>query len=206
MRTLQIHPDNPQPRLIRQAVEALRSGEVLAIPTDSTYAYACAIDAKDAADRIRRLRGLGKEHLFTLICPDLSIIAQFARVDNWHFRILRAGTPGPYTFILRASNLVPRRVQGDKRKTVGVRVCAHPISQALVAELGEPLLSCTAYLPGQEFPCTDPEEFSELHRGQIDLLIDGGETQHAATTVVDMHGSAPELIREGLGDPAPLGL
>ncbi len=206
MKILEIHPQNPQARLIRQAVEALRSGQVLAIPTDSTYAFACALDAKDAADRIRRLRGLGKDHLFTLICPDLSSISQFARVDNWHFRILRAGTPGPYTFILKASNLVPRRVQGDRRKTVGVRVCAHPISQALVAELGEPLLACTAFLPGRDLPCTEAEDFADLPRGQVDLLVDGGETQHAPTTVVDMHGSAPELIREGLGDPGPLGL
>ncbi len=206
MKILEIHPENPQARLIRQAVEALRSGQVLAIPTDSTYAFACALDAKDAADRIRRLRGLGKDHLFTLICPDLSSISQFARVDNWHFRILRAGTPGPYTFILKASHLVPRRVQGDRRKTVGVRVCAHPISQALVAELGEPLLACTAFLPGRDLPCTEAEDFADLPRGQVDLLVDGGETQHAPTTVVDMHGSAPELIREGLGDPGPLGL
>ena len=206
MRTLNIHPVNPQPRLIQQAAEALRGGEVLAIPTDSTYAFACALDAKDAADRIRKLRGLGKDHLFTLICPDLSIISQFARVDNWHFRILRAGTPGPYTFILKASHLVPRRIQGDRRKTVGVRVCAHPISQALVSELGEPLLACTAFLPGEDMPCTEAEDFEALHRGQIDLLIDGGETAAQPTTVVDMHESAPVLVREGLGDPAPLGL
>lgn len=206
LRTLTIHPVNPQLRLVRQAADALRSGAVLAIPTDSTYAFACALDAKDAADRIRRLRGLGKDHLFTLICPDLSSVAQFARVDNWHFRILRAGTPGPYTFILKASNLVPRRVQGDRRKTVGVRVCAHPISQALVTELGEPLLACTAFLPGHDLPCTQAEDFDELNPGQIDLLVDGGETAVAPTTVVDMHGSAPELIREGLGDPIPLGL
>lgn len=206
MRTLPIHPENPQGRLVAQAVECLRAGQVLAIPTDSTYAFACALDAKDAADRIRRLRGLGKEHLFTLICPDLSSISQFARVDNWHFRILRAGTPGPYTFILKASHLVPRRLQGDRRKTVGVRVCAHPISQALVAELGEPLLACTAFIPGEEGPCTEAADFDELHPGQIDLLIDGGETAHAATTVVDMHGSSPELLRHGLGDPGPLGL
>lgn len=206
VRTLSIHPENPQPRLIKQAAEALRKGAVLAIPTDSTYAFACALDAKDAADRIRRLRGLGKDHLFTLICPDLSSISQFARVDNWHFRILRAGTPGPYTFILRASNLVPRRVQGDRRKTVGVRVCAHPISQALVAELGEPLLACTAFLPDAERPCTDAAEFDALHPGQIDLLVDGGETNVAPTTVIDLHDSPPEVLRVGLGDPAPLGL
>ncbi|MGB1558554.1 MAG: L-threonylcarbamoyladenylate synthase, partial [Oceanococcaceae bacterium] len=142
MRRFDIHPTHPQPRLIRQAADALREGQVLAIPTDSTYAYVCAIDAKEAAERIRRLRNIGKDHLFTLICPDLSTISQFARVDNWHFRLLRSGTPGPYTFILKASHQVPRRVQGDRRKTVGVRVCAHPVSQALVAEMGEPLLAC----------------------------------------------------------------
>lgn len=176
------------------------------MPTDSTYAYACALDAKDAADRIRRLRGFGKDHLFTLICPDLSSISQFARVDNWHFRILKAGTPGPYTFILKASHQVPRRVQGDRRKTVGVRVCAHPISQALVAELGEPLLACTAFLPGSDTAVTQGWEFDELPPKQLDLLIDGGETNHAPTTVVDLSQEPPELLREGLGDPARLGL
>lgn len=206
MRRLSIHPENPQHRLIKQAVEALRAGSVLAIPTDSTYAFVCALDAKNAADRIRKLRGLDKDHLFTLICPDLSTVAQFARVDNWHFRLLRAGTPGPYTFVLKASRLLPRRLQGDRRKTVGVRVCSHPISQALVAEVGEPLLACTAFLPGDEFPCTDPDAFDVLNRGQIDMLVDGGQTAAQATTVVDLHGDVPELIRHGLGDPAPLGL
>lgn len=206
MRTLAIHPTHPQPRLIAQAVEALRRGDVFAIPTDSTYALACVLDGKRAAERIRTLRGIGKDHLFTLICPDLSTISQFARVDNWHFRILRAGTPGPYTFILNASHQVPRRVQGDRRKTVGVRVCAHPISQALVAALGEPLLACTAFLPGAENPCTEPADFDVLPPGQIDWLIDGGETAHAPTTVVDLSGDGAQLIRHGLGDPAPLGL
>lgn len=206
MQTFSIHPENPQPRLIAQAVASLRSGAVIAMPTDSTYAYACALDAKEAADRIRRLRGLGKDHLFTLICPDLSTISQFARVDNWHFRILKAGTPGPYTFILQASHQVPRRVQGDRRKTVGVRVCAHPISQALVAELGEPLLACTAFLPDTEQAVTQGWEFDELPPKQLDLLIDGGETNHAPTTVVDLSQEPPELLRVGLGDPARLGL
>ena len=206
MRTLRIHPETPQPRLISQAVQALRGGEVLAIPTDSTYAYACALDAKQAAERIRRLRDFDREHLFTLICPDLSVVAQFARVDNWQYRILRAGTPGPYTFVLRASQQVPRRVQGDKRKTVGVRVCAHPISQALVAELGEPLLACTAFLPDAEQPCTEGYEFEGLHPGQLDLLVDGGETNHAPTTVVDLSEEPPQLLRAGLGDAAKLGL
>lgn len=206
MRRFDIHPTHPQPRLIRQAADALREGQVLAIPTDSTYAYVCAIDAKEAAERIRRLRNIGKDHLFTLICPDLSTISQFARVDNWHFRLLRSGTPGPYTFILKASHQVPRRVQGDRRKTVGVRVCAHPVSQALVAEMGEPLLACTAFLPGEEQPVTEAYAFEELARGQLDLVLDAGETAHAPTTVVDLSGDAPELIRHGLGDPAPLGL
>jgi tRNA threonylcarbamoyl adenosine modification protein (Sua5/YciO/YrdC/YwlC family) len=199
----QIHPDNPQARLVRQAADIIRSGGVVIYPTDSAYAIGCQIGDKSALDRIRRIRKLDDRHNFTLVCRDLSEIATYARVDNTVYRLLKHCTPGPYTFILRATSEVPRRLMHAKRKTVGLRVPDNAIAQALLADLGEPLMSVTLIMPGDEYPLIDPYEIRELLQNEVDLVIDGGYCGMEATTVVDLVDDAPLVMRAGKGDIAP---
>ena len=200
-----LHPVNPQLRLIRRAVEILRAGGVVIYPTDSCYALGCHLGDKEAMERIRRIRQADKDHNFTLVCRDLSEIATYAKVDNPTFRLLKAYTPGPYTFILEATREVPRRLQHPKRKTIGIRVPEHPVPQAMLAELGEPIMSSTLILPGDDAPLTDPEEMRARLEHQVELVMDGGPCGTEATTVVDVSGEAPRLLRAGRGDPAPFG-
>ena len=195
----QIHPVTPQLRLIRHAVDIIRNDGVIAYPTDSSYALGCRIGDKRGIERIRRIRGLDDSHDFSLVCRDLSEIAVFARVENSAYRLLKSLTPGPYTFILRATSEVPRRLQNPKRKTIGIRVPEHPICQALLSELGEPLMSSTLILPGSEVPETDAHEIRDRLERELDLVIDGGNCSLEPTTVVDMVGGVPEVVRVGLG-------
>jgi tRNA threonylcarbamoyl adenosine modification protein (Sua5/YciO/YrdC/YwlC family) len=197
---LQIHPHNPQLRLIHQAVEVLRQGGVIVYPTDSSYALGCHLDDKSAADRIRRIRQTDKHHNFTLVCRDLSEIATYARVDNQQYRLLKAATPGPFTFILRATHEVPRRLQHPKRKTIGIRVPDNAIVGALLEELGEPIMSCTLILPGEEQPLNDPDIIREQLEHHVDLIIDAGPCDQWPTTVLDFVDGTPQLIRQGKGD------
>jgi tRNA threonylcarbamoyl adenosine modification protein (Sua5/YciO/YrdC/YwlC family) len=197
-----VHPVNPQPRLIHRCVEILRNGGVVVYPTDSCYALGCLLGDKAAMDRIRVLRAAGKDHNFTLVCRDLSEIATYARVDNPTFRLLKAHTPGPYTFILQATHEVPRRLQHPKRKTIGIRIPDHVIAQAILRELGEPLMSSTLILPGDETPMTDPEVMRDRLEHQVDLVIDGGACGFQPTTVVDLSTGIPQIVREGRGDSA----
>ena len=195
----EIHPETPQKRLIRRAVEILRAGAVIAYPTDSCYALGCMIGDKNAMETIRRIRRLDDKHNFTLVCRDLSQIATYAKVENVAFRLLKAHTPGPYTFIFKATHEVPRRLQHPKRRTIGIRVPAHPIAQALLEELGEPLMSSTLILPGADYPEVDPQEIRDRLEHEVGLVIDGGGCRAEATTVVDMTESAPQVVRLGLG-------
>jgi tRNA threonylcarbamoyl adenosine modification protein (Sua5/YciO/YrdC/YwlC family) len=201
-----VHPTNPQPRLIRQAAEILRDGGVIAYPTDSSYALGCHIGDADAARRIRQIRGVGDSHYFTLMLRDLSEIGHFARLDNWQFRIIRLGTPGSYTFLVPATREVPRRLQHPKRSTVGVRVPGHPVVQALLAELSEPILSSTLILPGELEPLNDAETIRTAIGSQLDLVIDAGACAAEPTTVIDLASSPAVIVRRGGGDPARLGL
>ena len=200
-----IHPETPQPRLIRQAAEIIRDGGVVVYPTDATYALGCLIGDKDALDRIRRIRGLDESHQLTLVCRDLSEIASYAKVGNAHYRLLKATTPGPYTFILSATKQVPRRVQHPKRKTIGIRVPDNVILQALLTELREPLMSTTLKLPGDEQPLNDPYEVRQRLEKLVDLIIDGAFGDLEPTTVVDLSEDVPRVVREGRGDVARLG-
>ncbi|EDM49569.1 MULTISPECIES: L-threonylcarbamoyladenylate synthase [Marinobacter] len=199
----QIHPETPQKRLINQAVDILRKGGVIVYPTDSAYAIGCHLGDKQAADRIKRIRRLDDKHNFTLMCRDLSDIGVFAKVDNTQYRLLKNFTPGAYTFILDATSEVPRRLLHPKRKTIGMRVPDNAIVQALLAELGEPIMSSTLILPGDEDPMTDPYDIRETLEHELDLIIDGGFCGLEATTVVNMTGDAPEVTRVGKGDPEP---
>jgi tRNA threonylcarbamoyl adenosine modification protein (Sua5/YciO/YrdC/YwlC family) len=200
-----IHPETPQPRLIRQAAEIIRGGGVVVYPTDATYALGCLIGDKDALDRIRRIRSLDESHQLTLVCRDLSEIASYAKVGNAHYRLLKAMTPGAYTFILPATKQVPRRVQHPKRKTIGIRVPDNAILQALLAELGEPLMSTTLQLPGDEQPLNDPYEVRQRLEKLVDLIIDGAFGDLEPTTVVDLSEDVPQVVRVGRGDVARLG-
>jgi len=196
----EIHPVNPQPRLIKRAVEIVRAGGVIAYPTDSSYALGCHIGDKEAMERIRRIRQVDERHNFTLVCRDLSELAVYARVTNADYRILRANTPGPYTFILPATREVPRRLQHAKRKTIGLRVPEHPIALALLAELGEPLMSSTLILPGMDYPLNDPHEVRDRLERQVDLVIDGGTADLEPTTVVELDDGQVTITRQGKGD------
>jgi len=198
-----LHPVNPQLRLIRRAVEILRAGGVVVYPTDSCYALGCMVGEKEAMERIRRIRDADRDHNFTLVCRDLSEIAVYAKVDNPTFRLLKAHTPGPYTFILAATREVPRRLQHPKRKTIGIRVPDHPVPRAMLTALSEPLMSSTLILPGGEMPLTDPEEMRARLEHQVELVMDGGPCGFEPTTVVDLSGETPKVLRAGRGDPTP---
>jgi tRNA threonylcarbamoyl adenosine modification protein (Sua5/YciO/YrdC/YwlC family) len=197
---LHVHPLNPQLRLIRQAAELIRKGSLVVYPTDSGYAFGWHIGDREAAERLQRIRQTGKDHNFTLVCRDLSEIATYARIENPTYRLLRAHTPGPYTFILRATREVPRRLQNPKQQTVGIRVPDHPVPLALLAELGEPLMSSTLILPDHELPLADPDDIEAALAGRIDLLIDSGNCGLDPTTVVDLSGDYPRVLRQGRGD------
>ncbi len=198
-----IHPDNPQPRLIAHAVEIIRDGGVIVYPTDSGYALGCHLGDKQAVTRLRRIRNLDERHHLTLVCSDLSQIATYARLDNSNYRLIKAHTPGPYTFILEATREVPRRLMHPKRKTIGLRIPDNRIAQALLRELGEPLMSTTLILPGEELPLTDPYEIRQILEHDVDLVIDGGFCGFEPTTVVDLTGDTPKILRKGAGDPSP---
>jgi tRNA threonylcarbamoyl adenosine modification protein (Sua5/YciO/YrdC/YwlC family) len=199
----QIHPENPQARLIKQAVEIIRKGGVVVYPTDSSYAVGCHIGDKSAVERIRSLRRLDDKHNFTLVCSDLSQLGLFAKVDTSAFRLLKAHTPGPYTFILSATREVPRMLMHPKRRTIGLRVPSHPIALALLEELGEPLMSASLILPGESLPMSDPYEIRQSIEHQVDLIIDGGFGGQEASTVVSLTDGDPQVLRVGAGDPSP---
>lgn len=202
----QIHPNNPQVRLIRQAADIVRQGDVIAYPTDSAYALGCQLGNKAALERIRRLRQLDDKHNFTLVCRDLSELGVYAKVDNTTFRLLKAATPGPYTFILNATSEVPRLLLHPKRRTIGLRVPDHQITLDLLEALGEPLLSVTLILPDDPLPLTDPEQIRDRLGKLVDLIIDGGACTVEPTTVISLLDGEAELLREGRGDPEPFGL
>jgi tRNA threonylcarbamoyl adenosine modification protein (Sua5/YciO/YrdC/YwlC family) len=199
-----VHPDNPQPRLVKHAVEIIRDGGVIAYPTDSCYALGCHIGDKAAMEKIRRIRKVDERHHFTLVCRDLSEVGQFAKVDNLQFRLMRANTPGSYTFILRATRDVPRRLL-TPRHTIGVRIPDHPVALALLHELGEPLLSSTLILPEHGVALNDAHEIRRHLEHELDLVIDSGPCNGEVTTVVDLSAEAPRLVREGKGDIRPFG-
>lgn len=200
---LELHPTTPQVRLLRLAADCLLDGGVIAYPTDSCYALGCAIGAKEAMERIQRIRQTGKRHFFTVICRDLSEISRFARVENWQYRLLKAFTPGPYTFVLRATREVPRRLLEPRRRTVGIRLPDHPVVRALLAELAEPLMSTTLLLPGDDVPLTDGREIEQRIGHALDLVLDAGNCGLEPSTIVDLSGEAPVLLRAGKGDPRP---
>ena len=201
-RILQIHPSHPQPRLIRQVVECVNDGGVIAYPTDSCYGLGCRLSSKEGPDRVRRIRELGKAHHFTLMCKGLTDVSSYARMDNEAFRWIRASVPGPYTFIMRATGEVPKRVQHARRKTIGVRVPAQPIARAILEQLDEALMNSTLQLPGASEPLADPHEiFASLHQ-QVDLIVDGGIGQNEPSTIVDLTSGQPDVVRRGCGDPA----
>lgn len=202
----QIHPDNPQPRLIKQAAQIVSSGGIVALPTDSAYALVCRLDDKAAVDKLRRIRGVDDKHHLTLLVRDLSEVALYARVDNTQYRLLKATMPGPYTVILEATRELPRRLSHPSRKTIGLRVPENRITLALLEELGEPLIGTTLQLPGDDHMLSDPDEVRERLEKQIELIIDGGAGLLEATTIIDLTGPEPELVRAGRGDPAAFGL
>jgi tRNA threonylcarbamoyl adenosine modification protein (Sua5/YciO/YrdC/YwlC family) len=202
----EVHPQNPQVRLIRQAAQIIQSGGIVAAPTDSAYALVCRLDDKAAVEKLRRIRGVDEKHHLTLLVRDLSEIATYARVDNRQYRQLKAVTPGPYTVILEATKEVPRRLSHPSRKTIGIRVPENAILLALLDELGEPLIGTTLQLPGDEHMLSDPDEVRERLDRQIELVIDGGAGTLEPTTIVDLTGPDAELVRAGRGDPAAFGL
>jgi tRNA threonylcarbamoyl adenosine modification protein (Sua5/YciO/YrdC/YwlC family) len=205
-RYLSIHPDDPQPRLLAQAAEIVRDDGIVALPTDSCYALGCRLGDKEAVERIRHIRGLDNRHHLTLMCRDLSEIAQFARVDNVQYRLLKAATPGSYVFILEGTRELPRRVLHPKRKTIGLRVPDHKLALALLAELGEPLLTSTLMLPDDEMPLTDAWEIQDRLGDFVELIIDGGFCGTTPTTVIDLTDMPPVLVRAGRGPLEPFGL
>ena len=202
----EVHPQNPQARLIRQAAQIIQSGGIVAVPTDSAYALVCRLDDKAAVEKLRRIRGVDEKHHLTLLVRDLSEIATYARVDNRQYRQLKAVTPGPYTVILEATKEVPRRLSHPSRKTIGIRVPENAILLALLEELGEPLIGTTLQLPGDDQMLSDPDEVRDRLDRQIELVIDGGAGTLEPTTIVDLTGPDAELVRAGRGDPAAFGL
>jgi tRNA threonylcarbamoyl adenosine modification protein (Sua5/YciO/YrdC/YwlC family) len=201
-----VHPDNPQVRLLKQAVQLLNQGQVLAVPTDSSYALVCHVDDKSAADQLRRIRGVDDKHHLTLLCRDLSELANYARVDNQQFRLIKQATPGPFTFILEATKEVPRRLSHPQRKTIGLRVPEHTVLQELLSLHGAPLIAATLILPGDDQPLNDPETIRERLEHQVGAVIDAGACTLEPTTVVDMSSDELVIVRQGQGDPARLGL
>lgn len=197
---IEMHPENPEKRLVAKAAEALRDGAIIVYPTDSCYAFGFSLDGKRPIREIQRIRQTDRQHNFTVICRDLSEVATFARVDNWHYRTLKAHTPGPYTFILQASRSVPRPLQNQKRKTIGIRLPDHPVPQALLERLGGPFMSSTLTLPGDELPLTDPNEMYERLRGDVGMILAAGSCGVEPTTVVDLTGEFPVVVRQGKGD------
>ena len=202
----EIHPDNPQPRLLKQATALLDKGEVLAVPTDSSYALVCHLDDKAAADKLRRIRGVDDKHHLTLLCRDLSELSAYAKVDNQQYRLIKAATPGAYTFILEATKEVPRRLSHPSRKTIGLRVPDHKVLQELLALYSTPLLATTLIAPGETEPMNDADEISAHYKNSIAAIIDSGACPREPTTVVDLTGSEAVVIREGRGSLAALGL
>jgi len=205
-RVVNIHPDSPQQRLLVQAADFIREGAIVALPTDSCYAIGCHLGDKEALDRLRQIRQIDDRHHLTLMVRDLSEIAHFARVDNAQYRLLKATTPGSYTFILEGTKELPRRVLHPKRKTIGLRVPDHPVALALLAELNEPLLTTTLQLPGDDAPLTEGWEIQDRLDAQLELILDAGHCGTEPTTVIDLTGSVPELVRAGRGSLAPFGL
>ncbi len=203
---IEVHPDNPQARLLQQAAQILHGGGIAAVPTDSSYALVCHLDDKTAAEQLRRIRGVDDKHHLTLLCRDLSELASYARVDNKQYRLLKLGTPGPFTFILEATKEVPRRVSHPSRRTIGLRVPEHKMLQQLLDIFGQPLLSTTLIAPGETEPMNDPDEIRERFAGQVQAVVDAGACPAQPTTVVDLTGELPLLGRVGRGDPARLGL
>lgn len=203
---LQVHPANPQARLISQAVEMIESGGIVATPTDSGYALVARLDDRDAADQLRRLRGLDSRHHLTVLCRDLSDISLFAKVDNAQYRLLKLATPGPWTFILQATREVPKRVSHPSRKTIGIRVPEHPVLQALLSQSTTPLLSTTLIPPDEDAPLVDPEDVMAQFGSRIEAVIDAGNCPWEPTTVVDLSGPEPQVMRRGRGDPSSIGL
>lgn len=202
----EIHPDNPQARYIKMAADVIQSGGIIALPTDSCYALVCRLDDKDAVDRLRRIRGIEDKHHLTLLCRDLSEVSSYAKVDNRQYRLLKAATPGSFTFILPATKEVPRRLSHPSRKTIGLRVPDNRIAHALLEELAQPLLGTTLILPGDENPLNDPGEINERLHKLVDLVIDGGACSLVPTTVIDMSSEEPTLVRQGRGDASAFGL
>ena len=202
----EVHPDNPQPRLLKQAAQILHGGGVVAIPTDSSYALVCHLDDKAAAEALRRIRGVDDKHHLTLLCRDLSEVANYARVDNRQYRLLKLGTPGPFTFILEATKEVPRRLSHPSRRTIGLRVPDHAVTQALLEQMGQPLIATTLIAPGESEPMNEPHEIRERFQKLLQAVVDAGACPMQPTTVVDLTGDAPALVRAGRGDPTLLGL
>ena len=200
---LQLHPVSPQRRFIRQAVECLRAGGVIVYPTDSCYALGCHIGDKSALERIRSIRETDRHHHFTLVCRDLADVGKYAVVENWQYRLLRTHTPGPYTFLLKASRETPRRLKHERRGTIGLRVPDHPVTQMLLTELGEPVMSSTLLLPGEKLPRTDAKEIYELLEQKVDLVLDGGNCGLVPTSVIDLSTGHAEVVRVGRGDVTP---
>lgn len=199
-RYFEIHPKDPQPRSIKQAVALIREGGVVVYPTDSSYALGCQIGDKTAMERIARIRQTDKHHHFTLVCRDLSEISKYARVNNQQYRTLKVFTPGPYTFLLEATRETPKRLQNPKRRTIGIRVPDHPVPRALLLELNEPIMSSTLIMPGEELPMSDAREIQERLEHDVDAVLDGGNCGFEPTSVVDLAGPAPVVVREGKGD------
>lgn len=197
---IEIHPTNPQPRLVAGIVQIIQNGGLIAYPTDSSYAFGCHIGDKRAIDRIHRIRRTSKKHNFTLVCSDLSEISTYARVDNWAYRLIKSMTPGPYTFILPATREVPKRLQNPKRRTIGLRVPDHPLAHAMLESLGEPIMSSTLTLPGDDMPLTDPIEIERRIGHEIDAIVDAGPTGLEPTSVLDLTSGVVEVLRKGRGD------
>ena len=201
---IEIHPTDPQPRRVKAIADIMREGGLVAYPTDSSYAFGCHIGDKRAIDRIHRIRGTSKRHNFSLVCSDLSAISTYARVDNWAYRLIKSLTPGPYTFVLPATRELPKRLQNPKRRTIGIRVPDHQLAHAVLDELGEPIMSSTLILPGDDRPLTDPLDIEERIGHQIDAIVDAGATGIEPTSVLDLTSGAVEVLRQGRGDVSAL--